>query len=100
MRPELKARALVALVVSVLAFSMASGLGMMAGFTLNKTNMPDLNFSQPGKLPVIWNQPSNTSTDTQQPITTNTNQEKIYVEPSSDTPQTPVTNQTGGNQTP
>ncbi|MEG3224071.1 MAG: hypothetical protein BME94_00745 [Methanobacteriales archaeon Met13] len=97
MRPEIKARALVALMVSVLAFSLASGLGIMVGFSLNKTTMPDLNLTQPGEFPVIWNQPSNTSENTALPTTT---QEKVYVESPSNNQPEPVVNQTStGNQT-
>jgi hypothetical protein len=97
MKPETKARAVVALLVSVLAFIMASGVGAFLGLGNTTTELPDLNLSQPGELPTIWNQPSNTTPTTVQP--SNTAQEDVYEEKPSTTTE-PTTNQSNTTQNP
>lgn len=87
MKPETKARAVVSLLVSLLAFTMASGVGAFLGLGNTTTEMPDLNLTQSGDLPTIWNSnnatttapTNNTATVTQQP------QEEVYQEPSTPT---------------
>lgn len=99
MKPETKARAVVSLLVSLLAFTMASGVGAFLGLGNTTTEMPDLNLTQSGDLPTIWNSnnatttapTNNTATVTQQP------QEEVYQEPSSNNGNTG--NQTSSNQT-
>jgi hypothetical protein len=97
MKPETKARAVVSLLVSLLAFTLASGVGAFLGLGNTTSDLPDLNLTQSGELPTIWNsnnattvESNNTITTTQQP------QEDVYQEPPSSTDST--SNQTG-NQT-
>jgi hypothetical protein len=93
MKPETKARAVVSLLVSLLAFTLASGVGVFLGLGNTTTELPDLNLTQSGELPTIWN--SNNATTTTQTNTTVPStqqpQEEVYEEP-------PTTN-TGSNGT-
>ncbi len=100
MKPETKARAVVSLLVSLLAFTMASGVGAFLGLGNTTTEMPDLNLTQSGDLPTIWNSnnatttvaTNNTATSSQQP------QEEVYQEPPS-TNTGNTGNQNSSNQT-
>jgi hypothetical protein len=85
MKPETKARAVVSLLISLVAFTMASGVGAFLGLGNTTTELPDLNLTQQGDLPTIWNSnnaspavaTNNTATSSQQP------QEEVYQEPPS-----------------
>lgn len=85
MKPETKARAVVSLIISLLAFTMASGVGAFLGLGNSTTELPDLNLTQSGELPTIWN--SNNATTTVESNTTVPNTQKpleeVYQEPST-----------------
>lgn len=85
MKPETKARAVVSLLVSLLAFTLASGVGAFLGLGNSTMDLPDLNLTQEGELPTIWN--SNNATTTVEtnktvPITQQP-QEEVYQEPAT-----------------
>ena len=64
MKPETKARLVVSLLVSLAAFTLASGVGAFLGLGNATTNLPDLNLTPQGDLPSIWNT-DNTTTKVQ-----------------------------------
>jgi hypothetical protein len=83
MKPELKAKMFVALVISFLAFGVGSGAGLFAGLPGNNS-LNVMNLTQPGELPMIFNQPSNTTTtQTVQSTQPSQNTEQVYQEPVS-----------------
>ncbi|HII84348.1 MAG TPA: hypothetical protein HA271_05820, partial [Methanobacterium subterraneum] len=47
MREELKGKAVVALVISLIAFGFGTGASMLTGFNLKNTEYPGLNISTP-----------------------------------------------------
>lgn len=102
MREELKGKAAVALVISLIAFGFGTGASMFTGFNLENTEYPGLNISTPSDLPVVYNvknttNPNTTNTQTivQTPSTPSTSEE-VYEEPTTN----PSTNtQTSTNQT-
>jgi len=102
MREELKGKAAVALVISLIAFGFGTGASMFTGFNLKNTEYPGLNISTPSDLPVVYNvknttnpNTTNTQTTVQTPSTPSTSEE-VYEEPTTN----PSTNtQTSTNQT-
>jgi len=106
MREELKGKAVVALVISLIAFGFGTGASMLTGFNLKNTEYPGLNISTPSDLPIVYNvknttdpNTTNTQTTVQTPSTPSTSEE-IYEEPKTNPPNdTPTSNQTT-NQTP
>ncbi len=103
MKPETEAKALIALIISLIAFGCGSGAGIVMGINQNDTlNTQISNTSQ--DMPQIPNTKNvNTHTQNQQtssPVTTN---EELYVEDNNNQngqpPQTGNTNSTG-NGTP
>jgi hypothetical protein len=102
MREELKGKAAVALVISLIAFGFGTGASMFTGFNLKNTEYPGLNISTPSDLPIVYNvknttnpNTTNTQTTVQTPTTPSTSEE-VYEEPKTN----PSTNtQTSTNQT-
>ena len=106
MREELKGKAAVALVISLIAFGFGTGASLFTGFNLKNTEYPGLNISTPSDLPIVYNVKNTTNpntTNTQTTVQTPSNpstSEEVYEEPNtnpSTNTQTPV-NQT--NKTP
>ncbi len=105
MREELKGKAAVALVISLIAFGFGTGASMFTGFNLKNTEYPGLNISTPSDLPVVYNvknttnpNTTNTQTTVQTPSTPSTSEE-VYEEPTNPSSNTQTsTNQT--NKTP
>jgi hypothetical protein len=104
MRPETKGKATAALVISLLAFGFGTGAGMLTGFTLNGTDYPQINFTQPSKIPVIFTN-TTTNNSNQASVKTNTpsspSSEQVYVENNpiqqpTEPSQNQSNNQTGG----
>jgi hypothetical protein len=86
MKPETKARAVVSLLVSLLAFTLASGVGAFLGLGNTTTELPDLNLTQQGDLPTVWNSNNATTTGkTNTTVPSSQPQEEVYVEPSTPT---------------
>jgi len=101
MREELKGKAAVALVISLIAFGFGTGASMFTGFNLKNTEYPGLNISTPSDLPVVYNvknttNPNTTNTQTTVQTPTPSTSEEVYEEPTTN----PSTNtQTSTNQT-
>lgn len=102
MKEELKGKAAVALLISLIAFGFGTGASMFTGFNLKNTEYPGLNISTPSDLPIVYNvknttnpNTTNTQTTVQTPTTPSTSEE-VYEEPKTN----PSTNtQTSTNQT-
>lgn len=98
MREEIKAKAAVALVISLIAFGCGTGASIFSGFALNDTQSSYFNNTTPGELPIIYNvkNTSNEATNTPSTVDTSSNSEDVYEENTqSNTPQNqPSTNNT------
>ena len=99
MKEELKGKAAVALVISLIAFGFGTGASMFTNFSLGNNNYTGLNISTPSELPVVYNVKNTTTPNT----TTQSNVQTPSSSSSSDTvyeePTTPNTNsQTNNNQ--
>lgn len=75
MKAELKAKATVALVISLIAFGCGTGASLFTGnFKLTNNDTYDLNLTPPSELPVVYNmdkikQNNNTNTQNNSPQT-------------------------------
>ncbi|EKQ52959.1 MAG: hypothetical protein B655_1525 [Methanobacterium sp. Maddingley MBC34] len=105
MKEELKGKAAVALVISLIAFGCGTGASMFSGFSFNDTQNTGLNISTPSQLPVVYNVKNtttpNTTTNTQSTVQTPTSSsstEDVYQEPTTN-PTNSQTNQTSNNKT-
>ena len=105
MREELKGKAAVALVISLIAFGFGTGASLFTGFNLKNTEYPGLNISTPSDLPIVYNVKNtttpNTTTNTQSTVQTPTSSsstEDVYQEPTTN-PTNSQTNQTSNNKT-
>ncbi len=94
MKEELKGKAAVALIISLIAFGCGTGASMFSGLNLDKTNSTGLNISTPSQLPVVYNVKNttnpNTTTNTQSNVQTpssSSSSDTVYTEPT-----TPSTN--------
>lgn len=103
MKEELKGKAAVALVISLIAFGCGTGASMFSGFSFNDTKNTGLNISTPSELPVVYNVKNtttpNTTTNTQSTVQTPTSPsstEDVYQEPTTN-PTNSQTNQTSSN---
>ncbi|MDY9923076.1 hypothetical protein [Methanobacterium sp.] len=100
MKEELKGKAAVALVISLIAFGCGTGASMFTGFSFNDTQNTGLNISTPSELPVVYNVKNtttpNTTTNTQSTVQTpSSSSEDVYEEPNTN----PTNTQTPTNQT-
>jgi hypothetical protein len=100
MKEELKGKAAVALVISLIAFGCGTGASMFTGFNFNNTKDTGLNISTPSELPVVYNVKNtttpNTTTNTQSTVQTpSSSSEDVYTEPATNNKNT----QTSTNQT-
>ena len=81
MKPETEAKAIIALIISLIAFGCGSGAGIVMGLSQNDTpNTTKVNNTQ--EMPQIQST-KNVNTHTEPQITTtpdNTNSESIYIE--------------------
>jgi hypothetical protein len=104
MKEELKGKAAVALVISLIAFGCGTGASMFSGFSFNDTKNTGFNISTPSQLPVVYNMKNtttpNTTTNTQSTVQTPTssNSEDVYQEPTP-TPTNSQTNQSSNKTT-
>jgi hypothetical protein len=105
MKEELKGKAAVALVISLIAFGCGTGASMFSGFSFNDTKNTGFNISTPSQLPVVYNVKNtttpNTTTNTQPTVqtpTSSSNTEDVYQEPPT-TPTNSQTNQSSNNKT-
>lgn len=106
MKEELKGKAAVALVISLIAFGCGTGASMFTGFNFNDTKNTGLNISTPSQLPVVYNVKNtttpNTTTNTQSTVQTpsSSSSEDVYTEPTTtNTNSQTSTNQTNDNKT-
>jgi hypothetical protein len=105
MKEELKGKAAVALVISLIAFGCGTGASMFSGFSFNDTKNTGFNISTPSQLPVVYNVKNtttpNTTTNTQPTVqtpTSSSNTEDVYQEPTTTTTNS-QTNQSSNNKT-
>lgn len=81
MKPETEAKAIIALIISLIAFGCGSGAGIVMGLSQNDTpNTTKVNNTQ--EMPQIQST-KNVNTHTEPQITTNpdnTNSESVYIE--------------------
>ncbi len=98
MNPEIKGKAAVALVISLIAFGFGTGASIFTDFSFYKPQNTNFSIKEPGDLPVVYNvkNSSNTNTTTNSPpIEQTSNSQDVYEEPTT----TPNNNQNTGNQT-
>ncbi len=82
MRAELKAKAVVALVISLIAFGCGTGTSILTGLVANDHNYSTFNINTSSELPVIYNV-KNTTKNTSTPSTVQTspsNSQDVYEE--------------------
>jgi hypothetical protein len=103
MRAELKAKAVVALVISLIAFGCGTGTSILTGLVSNDNNYSSYNLNTSTELPIIYNI-KNTSTNTSSPSTVQTspsNNQEVYEEDTNTNNQNnePPTNNSNSNNT-
>lgn len=98
MKEELKGKAAVALVISLIAFGFGTGASMFTNFNLGNNNYTGLNISTPSELPVVYNVKNTTTpnTTTQSNVQTpsSSSSDTVYEEPSNSN----TNSQTNNNQ--
>jgi len=96
MRPETEGKIMVAFVISLIAFSCGSGVGIVIGLSQNDSSSPfSLNFTEnkdPDLPPITPNQV--TTENTQSKPSTGTNYQEVYVE----NPKKPANNNNNNQQ--
>jgi len=107
MKEELKGKAAVALIISLIAFGCGTGASMFSGLNFDKTNSSGLNISTPSQLPVVYNVKNttpNTTTNTQSSVQTpsSPSSDTVYTEPTtpSTNSQTNTTSNTSSTKIP
>jgi hypothetical protein len=82
MKPETEAKAIVALIISLIAFGCGSGAGIVMGFNQNDTSIIKNNTTP--EMPQIQTTQNTDITQTQpQTNTTSNTKEEVYEEPSN-----------------
>ncbi|WP_321421852.1 hypothetical protein [uncultured Methanobacterium sp.] len=100
MKEELKGKAAVALVISLIAFGFGTGASMFTNFSLGNNNYTGLNISTPSELPVVYNVKNTTNPNTttqsnvQTPSSSSSSSDTVYEEPSNSN----TNSQTNNNQ--
>lgn len=100
MKAELKAKATVALVISLIAFGCGTGASLITGnFKFANNDTSGLNLTAPGELPVVYDMGNGSHTNTtntqntaQAPSSPSSSSEDVYNEPNN-TPTNTQTNQ-------
>ena len=108
MKEELKGKAAVALIISLIAFGCGTGASMFSGLNFDKTNSSGLNITTPSQLPVVYNVKNtttpNTTTNTQSPVQTpsSSSSDTVYTEPTTNptNSQTNTTSNTSSTKIP
>jgi hypothetical protein len=102
MNPEIKGKAAVAIVISLIAFGFGTGASMLTDFSFYSPNNSSFSIKQPGDLPIVYNvkNTSNVNTTTSNPSTeqSSSNSQDVYEEPTTTTPTYPGTSNQSGNQ--
>lgn len=106
MKEELKGKAAVALIISLIAFGCGTGASLFSGLNFDKTNSTGLNISTPSQLPVVYNVKNtttpNTSTNTQAPVQTQSSpsSDTVYTEPNTNPTNSPTNTTSNTTKTP
>jgi hypothetical protein len=108
MKEELKGKAAVALVISLIAFGCGTGASIFSGLNFDKTNSTGLNITTPSQLPIVYNVKNttpNTTTNTQssaQTPSSSSSSDTVYTEPTTNptNSQTNTTSNNSGTKTP
>ncbi|WP_414468837.1 hypothetical protein [Methanobacterium sp. ACI-7] len=85
MKPETEAKAVIALIISLIAFGCGSGAGIVMGLSQNDTPN-STNLTNPQEIPQIQTTKNvNTHSEPQTPsASNNTNSESVYIENNKD----------------
>ena len=102
MKAELKAKATVALVISLIAFGCGTGASLITGnFKFANNDTSGLNLTAPGELPVVYDMGNGSHTNTTNtqntpaPSSSSSSSEDVYNEP----PNTSTNTQTNQSNT-
>jgi hypothetical protein len=98
MKPEIEAKLVVAVVVSLVAFGFATSTVMVMGLVANITPSNQLNLTKQSEFPTIFSSRPNSINTTQQQPQVTTNTQDVNIEPSTDSSSSQNTNQNSNSQ--